>query len=525
MFLVCFLVRFQITVVKQRLAHLVDFPCYPFLFSLYPILALLAVNESEVAWIAALRSLVVSVLMAGVLFWVLQWMLRSNHRAALALLLLEVVFFAYGHLYSFLRKEHVANLNLALPLLTMAFVLLIFWAIARPVDFSRGAVVLNSLTLGLVVFAAGQCVINAARPARAKTLSDDRALSPSMHLPTDQSPPDIYYLVVDSYARADRLQALYRYDNGRFLQSLQSMGFYVASCSQSNYGRTDISLASSLNMGYIQRLHPELTPEATSRSPIFEDLKHSVVRQILEENGYRTIAFATGFAWSEWTDADEFIAPSPLSPNLNEFEALLLRTTLTRQLLESGIIQFDPLGAQNFRERTLLALETLRELPRAPGPKFVFAHLVLPHPPFVFGPHGEEVDATQYLNAEGKYTFAKYAEGYTAALTFLNSQLEEIVARIIVESETPPLIILQGDHGPWLQPRERAFDILNAYYLPGHQEILYPSISPVNSFRVIFNAYFDAHFTLLPDYSYASPVPKIYKFTFVPNPCKARKQP
>lgn len=509
---------------KPRLDHLVHPPYYPFLFSLYPVLALAAINKSEVAWSAALRSLVVSALMAGVLFWLLRWMLHSNHRAAFALLLWEVVFFAYGHIYSLLRKEHVANLNLALPLLTIAFVILIFWMTTRPSDFSRSASLLNSITLGLVLFAVGQCVINTARPAHAETLPEDRWLSQGIHFPTDQPPPDIYYLILDSYARADRLQALYHYDNSRFLQSLQSLGFYVASCSQSNYGRTDLSLTSSLNMDYIQRLHPKLTPETISRSLIFEDLKHSAVRQILEENGYRTIAFATGFAWSEWTDADEFIAPSPLIPHLNEFEALLLRTTLTRQLLESGIIEFDPLGAQNFRERTLLALDTLRELPRTPGPKFVFAHLIIPHPPFVFGPNGEEVDSAQYVNADGKYTFGKYAEGYTAALTFLNSQLEEILARIIAESETPPIIIVQGDHGPWLQPKERAFDILNAYYLPGHPEVLYPSISPVNSFRVIFNVYFGAHFTLLPDYSYASPVPQIYKLTFIPNPCKRGSQ-
>lgn len=510
---------------KQHLAHLAHLPCYPFLFSLYPILALLAVNESEVVWTAALRSLVVSVLMTGVLFCLLRWMLHLDHRTAFALLLFEVIFFAYGHAYSFLRGEHVANLNLTLPLLTIALMTLIFWAITRSLDFSRSALLLNSITLGLVLFAAGQCFINAVRPVGAEMLPEDPTLAENIHIPANQPLPDIYYIVLDSYARADRLQTLYQYDNSRFLQTLRSLGFYVASCSQSNYGRTDLSLASALNMDYIQRLRPELTPETISRSLIFEDLKHSAVRRILEENGYRTIAFATGFAWSEWTDADEFIAPSPLSPNLNEFESLLLRTTLIRQLLESGIIQFDPLGAHNFRERTLLVLETLPELPRAPGPKFVFAHLIIPHPPFVFGPNGEEVDAAQYLNAEGKYTFEKYAEGYTAALTFLNAQLESILARLIAESDTPPIIIVQGDHGPWLQAKERAFDILNAYYLPGHQDVLYPSISPVNSFRVVFNTYFGARFPLLPDYSYASPVPKIYNFTFIPNPCKTKKRP
>jgi hypothetical protein len=45
--------------------------------------------------------------------------------------------------------------------------------------------------------------------------------------------------------------------------------------------------------------------------------------------------------------------------------------------------------------------------------------------------------------------------------------------------------------------------ILNAYYLPGTgQAGLYPSITPVNSFRVVFNAYFGTDLPILPDRSY-----------------------
>jgi hypothetical protein len=45
--------------------------------------------------------------------------------------------------------------------------------------------------------------------------------------------------------------------------------------------------------------------------------------------------------------------------------------------------------------------------------------------------------------------------------------------------------------------------ILNAYYLPGGEDRwLYPSISPVNSFRVVLNAYFGADLPFLPDATY-----------------------
>ena len=45
--------------------------------------------------------------------------------------------------------------------------------------------------------------------------------------------------------------------------------------------------------------------------------------------------------------------------------------------------------------------------------------------------------------------------------------------------------------------------ILNAYYFPdGDPTKLYPSITPVNSFRTLFNMYFNAQYPLLPDKSY-----------------------
>ena len=42
--------------------------------------------------------------------------------------------------------------------------------------------------------------------------------------------------------------------------------------------------------------------------------------------------------------------------------------------------------------------------------------------------------------------------------------------------------------------------VLNAVYLPNNGEaLLYDSISPANTFRVIFNHYFDTNFDLLED--------------------------
>jgi hypothetical protein len=78
---------------------------------------------------------------------------------------------------------------------------------------------------------------------------------------------------------------------------------------------------------------------------------------------------------------------------------------------------------------------------------------------------------------------------------------------------------MQGDHGPWLQPNPQHFFIMNAYHLPDHNDQLYSTISPVNSFRVVFNEYFGGEYELLEDMSYYSPVPKLYNFSKISYPC------
>jgi hypothetical protein len=66
--------------------------------------------------------------------------------------------------------------------------------------------------------------------------------------------------------------------------------------------------------------------------------------------------------------------------------------------------------------------------------------------------------------------------------------------------------------------KKERFSILNAYYLPGGGEkLLYPGITPVNTFRVIFKYYFGADIELLPDASYYSTWDEPFKFIKAPE--------
>ena len=205
---------------------------------------------------------------------------------------------------------------------------------------------------------------------------------------------------------------------------------------------------------------------------------------------------------------------------MTEFEALILDTTMFRVASDAqSSNQADASHKDLRRLRVFSLLENVKKLPQREGNKFVFAHLVVPHLPYTFGPNGE-VPAFQGKNATQKEVGAAYVD----QVKFVNKEILKVIDALIQDSEVPPVIIVQGDHGPLPDltedPLER-LPILNAYFLPGIQtdKILYPSISPVNSFRVVLNSYFGQNLPLLEDLSYFGPEDDRNANQLIPNSC------
>ena len=506
-------------VIKKFFVKLFSAPWYFIVFSAYPVLALLSFNIGQVKLGAGWRPLLVSVVCAGILFALLKLLLRDAYHAAFLSTLWMALFFSYGHIH-ILLVEKWKGINFT-PYLLIGWLILavvfFIWATRPRLGFKDPVLPLNVIALGLVVTSLVQ-ISSDVQKRGGHSLGAKNA--PVQNLTRPQDPPDVYYFILDSYGRADLLQEAYGYDNSAFIDGLHERGFYVAECSMSNYVRTEISLASTLNMSYLQDLDPAFEPESTRRRILWDSLKHSAARYNFENMGYKTIGFATGFAWNELEDADVFFTPDSFSVGMTEFEVLFMQTTLARHVNDLGWFDADQIMGQNFRDRTLNAFDRLDDIARMPEPTFAYIHLISPHPPFVFGPNGEPMYPPDFWNENREYPPDLYAKGYQNQLTFLNKKMLEAMDTLLAESETPPIIILQGDHGPWLQTKEKRLWILNAYYLPGQADKLYPTITPVNTFRLLFNSYFDGKYDMLPDISYFSPVPKLYEFSEIANRCK-----
>jgi hypothetical protein len=352
--------------------------------------------------------------------------------------------------------------------------------------------------------------------------------------PEDGHLPDVYFIVLDAYGRKDVLQESFSLDNSEFLKELQDLGFYVVECSQSNYARTRLSIVSTLNMDYVQNLIPEEQPsELTAQMKPY--LSENRVRLLLDELGYKTIQFDNEYPWLKWKNATYYLQKGgkasvrfQLATAVTPFEELFLKTTFARAPIDLQLAGTSVSSAASHRETVLYALDTLPEIPKISGPKLVYAHLILPHPPFVFGPNGEDILLGEGGNESNDYSLYSNEAmriAYRDQTMYTNKLIVPVLRSLIEESRVPPIIILESDHGPtsYGGVKNRMGNLM-AYYFPGKDaaQLAYPSITPVNSFRLVFNAYFGGSYPLLEDVSYFSSQTTDVQYQIVPNTCAGK---
>lgn len=495
------------------------FTLHPFLFAIYPILALLAINISEVGFSAGLRPLFFSIFLAGFLILVSYLIYRDWSRAALISTIILILFFSYGHIYILLKGVQVNGFYLfrhrtLIPIWFGMGALLIWWASRKSRNLTSVTNTLNLIGLFLLILPVVQLISFSVQSRASRTSTENNTSALNLDVPAQ--PPDIYYIILDGYGRSDVLKNEYGYDNSEFLDTLKDLGFTIADCSLSNYAQTQMSLASSLNFNYLDALSDRFIEGSDDRTGLDTLIHQSAARVSLEKAGYKTVAFATGFLATELTDADYFLGPGYSWEELNEFESLLMETTLARLIQDGNRFGMQTAGSERFRERTLFTLGKLDELPYIDGPKFVFVHIIAPHPPYVFGPTGGPVEPAEV----GTTKTQEGASHYRDQAIYISSRMMEIVPKIIANSTTPPIIVIQGDHGPTVASSPRArMSNLNAYYLPGVDTSVYATITPVNTFRVIFNSYFGQNLELLDDVSLYSDYTDPFNFKVVQNSC------
>lgn len=498
---------------------------YPFLLALYPVVYLVAVNIDQINPLMAARSLAIPLIGCALLFLVIALFTRSWQKAALTAAFWVVAiyllfFFAYVPIYQAVEKAVILGVNIGRhrTLLILLVALLAagsLFIVTRKGISGTLTAFLNVIAIAAIIIPVGQIVAYKIQTSEiVARMQADFQPDSAVSLAEGETAPDVYYIILDMYTRADVLKDYFSFDNAALLDYLTGQGFYVAECSQSNYNSTQYSIGSSLNMDYLDTLGLEVEdPDLVGA------VQQNRVMALFEDLGYRTVAFETGFSITEIQNADEYLSPFKnvwdglFYGGVNSFEAMILKNSAGtllyeakpnlakkyQTILDTPYIQY--------RERIVYSLDKLESIAGMEGPKFVFAHILAPHDPFVFDQHGNFVfrETPFTLNSDQEYVIpGTYVAGYTGELQYLNTRVKAVVDAILAESDTPPVIILQGDHGAprtWEIKGDTA--ILNAYYFPQQvSEQLYATISPVNTFRIVFNQYFNGQFALLADRSY-----------------------
>jgi hypothetical protein len=500
----------------------------PALFAAYPALAMYSASVDEVRFSQVGRALLFSILLALGLTLLLMTVLHHRQKASLIATCWLIVFFAYGHVHDVLFNLLGPQVGRHMVLLPVAAVLILvsaFWIWKSNADLSRLHTYFGLMALILVAMVSFSLASYFLFPISRPGSPSNQAAAPSDANAVRK--PDIYYIILDGYGRQDILRELYGYDNSEFINFLGQHGFYVADSSHSNYAQTRLSMSSSLNMEYLDTIGLPTKDPQVGRTWLADKIIHSRVRQLLADQGYQLVLFSHTLTVPQ-LDADIFFDFGTTAQavaikdqlRINQFEEMFLSSTLGQVAVDLGWLSFLNSG-QLYRyhyAQTRYIFEKLGEIPSMPGSYFVYAHIIAPHPPFVFDAQGGFIENKRiYSEGDGSSFIGsvdEYVSRYRDQVAYVDRAMETVLETILAESDPAPMIIIQGDHGPgayleWESADGSNLDerlsILNAYYFPGdHSGALYPSISPVNSFRVLLDEYFGMNFPLLDDRSYFS---------------------
>ncbi len=482
-------------------------PVHPLLLAAYPVLFLYGQNLGELAPSDLVGPLAAIVLVALAALIVGAYVVRDGRRAALVVSALAAALLLYGHVAGLLG-----------PLGVRAVVLQVGWmaliGLTAVFAIKAGSDRLALVTRGMNLVTALLVIVTLVSIVPAEFARANRSAASATPIGGTAGPGrDIWYLVFDRYGSARSLDLLYGIDDRPFLDRLSARGFDVVTDSHANYVKTALSLAATLNLDYLDDIVAAQDPASEDHGAIYRHLADHAVGHFLHDRGYRYVHVGSTY---DPTETSPLADVNPRIDGPSDFVDALFDVSALPAIARRLRIRTNTPARERHHQVGRFQLDTLDDLVTEPGPKLVFAHVLLPHPPYTFASDG------RFLTDEEDAALTN-AEGYAQQLVYLQARLEALVDRLLALPDAErPIIVLQADEGPYpvdyardtvgydwataaTEDLEIKFGIFNAMYLPGGEAPAVPTtLSSVNTFRLIFNAYFDADLPLLPDRTFTS---------------------
>ena len=489
---------------------------HPILFALFPVIFLYTKNIDEIYFRHVLWPLIFVFGVTLTLWFALNIFYKSWHKSGLVTSCIVLFMFSYGNITE--KFISTFNLNLdthASPLILVWFALLgvvllgVFRIEKSLVQWTK---IFNLVALCLILLNGINILsfnFHPDNPFQNNSLLGTEDLCDTPLKASKR--PNIFYLIFDAHIGPSGLKQL-GHNNSWFIDALKERGFFVAEKSHSNYIHTPLSLASSLNYTYLDNLSDKLHqtgPHLTDLKKVYPLMDSNKTFRFLKKLGYQVIYCPTDTIFFVHNPTSADLVLNQNNGPWNGVTLELLRNTpffRNRWML-----------IRLHRDRILNGLQEIKSIKDHPKPFILFAHILSPHFPAVFDENGNFPKKTTLRSFDAKI------EKFLPQMEYLDKQILEIID-LLQDDKNPPVIVIQGDHGirdlienkqavTKSGPAHVGFSILNAYYLPGYDTAqLYDRISPVNSFRIIFNHYFGTNLELLEDRSFFCSKKSLYDF-------------
>jgi hypothetical protein len=489
-------------------------PLHPVLFATFPVLFLFVQNAERVR-IGRVTGPLLVVLFATIAVTVVaSLVLRDVRRGAFVGSGFAILSLSYGHVYNAVQDKAIVGVVVGRDMFLLPLWMLLGLGV---VLFAWRVRAVPEVTLIVNLVAAGLVIVSVVNTSSAVASQSGRAFQANVGKRSAEIPVaegettkrDIYYLIFDRYGSNPVLKEFLGFDNTPFLDELRERGFYVADGSRSNYPTTAHSVASSMNMEYLDELAKEMGEDSKDWKPLYRTIPGSKVSRFLQGEGYR---YAHIGAWYDPTASDATAQVNYHYDKTSEFSRVLTATTLLHPVAKRvGLLkEFD--GRQVIHNQIRFQFDSIVDASKLRGPTFTFSHILIPHEPFTFDEHG------RYLTEDDADEIS-WEQGYIGQVKWENKRILQVLDALLgVPDERKPIIIIQADEGPkryeWQYGGEERWEdatddelrektgILNAYLFPGadaDEAGLYQDITPVNSFRKLFNLYFGTDLEMLED--------------------------
>lgn len=449
---------------------------------------------------------------ASLLWLISKWVTGSYHKGGLWTSCVLILYFFFGAAHDALKQlpipSRFSSYSVVLFLVVLILLLLSVYFRKRSQPLYKGHQFFN-LLWGVLVIIELVGVVN--KQLSHRQWENDYALHQTPVLralpPTPAAQqPDIFFVVFDEYASSSALKKYFHFDNSPTDSLLRANGFYVAAGAQSNYNSTPLSIGSCFNMQYFDRPMEGFASTTKTILQSWYGLNRSQVPKLLSQAGYAVYNFGVSDLEHVPVSTSRFNAAYETTPLYQE----TLSGRIDRDLLwlvQNNIPAIKQYFVRRYtRESAAFVARNLTNLRHTVAalneqndqPKFVFAHVIMPHEPFLLDAQG------QLVIDEHKPIDPYDVNQYLQQLAYCNQWIDSLARTANQPFARPRVVVIEGDHGfrdqQLRQYRDKQFMNLNAWYFSdGNYAGVYDSISPVNTFPIVFNKYFNTSLPLRKD--------------------------